>query len=53
MPGTPSQAPATRDSAPTTPVTTGPLKEVFDEFRAELLPEDESLESVFAYLIAS
>jgi tetratricopeptide (TPR) repeat protein len=55
MPGTPAQAPATRDSAPTPPVTTGPLKEVFDEFRAELGEmgaEEEDLETHYNLGIA-
>ena len=55
MPGTPSQAPATRDSAPAAPVTTGPLKEVFDEFRAELGEmgaEEEDLETHYNLGIA-
>jgi tetratricopeptide (TPR) repeat protein len=55
MPGTPAQAPATRDSAPTAPVTTGPLKEVFDEFRAELGEmgaEEEDLETHYNLGIA-
>src|SRR5882672_6483381 len=55
MPGTPSQAPATRDSAPTAPITTGPLKEVFDEFRAELGEmgaEEEDLETHYNLGIA-
>ena len=55
MPGTPAQAPATRDSAPTAPVSTGPLKEVFDEFRAELGEmgaEEEDLETHYNLGIA-
>jgi len=55
MPGTPSQAPATRDSAPSAPITTGPLKEVFDEFRAELGEmgaEEEDLETHYNLGIA-
>jgi tetratricopeptide (TPR) repeat protein len=55
MPGTPAQAPATRDSAPTAPITTGPLKEVFDEFRAELGEmgaEEEDLETHYNLGIA-
>ena len=55
MPGTPSPAPATRDSAPTPPMSTGPLKEVFDEFRAELGEmgaEEEDLETHYNLGIA-
>src|SRR6266404_3203810 len=55
MPGTPSHAPATRDSAPTPPMSTGPLKEVFDEFRAELGEmgaEEEDLETHYNLGIA-
>ena len=55
MPGTPAQPPAARDSAPTAPVTTGPLKEVFDEFRAELGEmgaEEEDLETHYNLGIA-
>src|SRR6266850_2712052 len=55
MPGTPSRAPAARDSAPTAPVSTGPLKEVFEEFRAELGEmgaEEEDLETHYNLGIA-
>lgn len=55
MPGTPAQTPVTRDSAPTAPATTGPLKEVFDEFRAELGEmgaEEEDLETHYNLGIA-
>src|SRR5207244_10648820 len=55
MPGTPSQAPAARDSAPTAPASTGPLKEVFEEFRAELGEmgaEEEDLETHYNLGIA-
>jgi len=55
MPGAPPQAPAARDSAPTSPVSTGPLKEVFEEFRAELGEmgaEEEDLETHYNLGIA-
>jgi tetratricopeptide (TPR) repeat protein len=55
MPGASSPAPAIRDSAPTPPVSTGPLKEVFDEFRAELGEmgaEEEDLETHYNLGIA-
>jgi tetratricopeptide (TPR) repeat protein len=55
MPGTPSQAPPARDSAPIAPASTGPLKEVFEEFRAELGEmgaEEEDLETHYNLGIA-
>jgi tetratricopeptide (TPR) repeat protein len=55
MPGAPSPSPATRDSAPTPSVSTGPLKEVFEEFRAELGEmgaEEEDLETHYNLGIA-
>jgi len=55
MPGAPPTLPVTRDSAPTPPVSTGPLKEVFDEFRAELGEmgaEEEDLETHYNLGIA-
>jgi tetratricopeptide (TPR) repeat protein len=55
MPGAPSQAPPKRDSAPVASASTGPLKEVFEEFRAELGEmgaEEEDLETHYNLGIA-
>src|SRR5712664_1326488 len=55
MPGAPSQPPAKRESAPPTPSPSGPLKEVFEEFRAELGEmgaEEEDLETHYNLGIA-
>jgi pilus assembly protein FimV len=55
MPGAPSQAPPKRDSAPVASAPTGPLEEVFEEFRAELGEmgaEEEDLETHYNLGIA-
>jgi pilus assembly protein FimV len=54
-PGAQSQSPAKKDAAPTSPTASGPLKEVFDDFRAELGEmgaEEEDLETHYNLGIA-
>jgi tetratricopeptide (TPR) repeat protein len=54
-PGVQSQTAAKKDAAPASPVETGPLKEVFEEFRAELGEmgaEEEDLETHYNLGIA-
>jgi pilus assembly protein FimV len=54
-PGAQSQTAAKKDAAPASPVETGPLKEVFEEFRAELGEmgaEEEDLETHYNLGIA-
>jgi len=55
MPGASSQPPAKRESAPAASAPSGPLKEVFEEFRAELGEmgaEEEDLETHYNLGIA-
>src|SRR6267143_3589935 len=55
MPGASSPPPAKRESAPAASASTGPLKEVFEEFRAELGEmgaEEEDLETHYNLGIA-
>jgi tetratricopeptide (TPR) repeat protein len=54
-PGAQSQSPAKKDAAPASPTASGPLKEVFDDFRAELGEmgaEEEDLETHYNLGIA-